>query len=101
MFAVGLREELKEHGVSVTALMPGATDSAFHSRAGMDDTAFGPGMKKNSRVRVARQGFDAMQAGRAQVVGGDLATRLACLKNRFLAETVKAARHAHKAKPRR
>ncbi|MFD9291568.1 SDR family NAD(P)-dependent oxidoreductase, partial [Streptomyces sp. NPDC060030] len=26
MFALGLREELKEHGVSVTCLMPGATD---------------------------------------------------------------------------
>ncbi|MFC7329452.1 SDR family NAD(P)-dependent oxidoreductase [Marinactinospora rubrisoli] len=100
MFALGLREELKEHGVSVTTLLPGATDTDFHSRAGMDNTAFGPGAKKNSRVQVARQGLEALLAGRAQVVGGDLATRWAYVKHRFLAETYKAARHALKARPR-
>lgn len=100
MFALGLREELKEHGVSVTALLPGATDSDFHSRAGMDDTAFGPTMKKNSRKEVARQGFAALMAGRAEVVGGDRATKWTAVKHRFLPETWKAARHARKARPR-
>ncbi|EFL21475.1 short chain dehydrogenase/reductase family oxidoreductase [Streptomyces himastatinicus ATCC 53653] len=99
MFALGLREELEEHGVSVTTLLPGATDSDFHARAGMNDTAFGPGMKKNSRVQVARQGFDALMSGRAQVVGGDRATRRAAARHRFLPETYKAARHARKARP--
>ncbi|MFJ3981466.1 SDR family NAD(P)-dependent oxidoreductase [Streptomyces fungicidicus] len=100
MFALGLREELKEHGVTVTTLMPGATDSDFHARAGMNDTAFGPGMKKNSRKDVARQGFLAMMEGRAEVVGGDAATKRTAIEHRFLPETYKAARHATKAKPR-
>ncbi|MFD6275148.1 SDR family NAD(P)-dependent oxidoreductase [Streptomyces sp. NPDC060209] len=100
MFALGLREELKEHGVSVTTLMPGATDSDFHARAGMDDTAFGPGMKKNSRKDVARQGFLALMNGHAEVVGGDPSTKRTALKNRFLPETLKAARHARMARPR-
>ncbi|MDT0317162.1 SDR family NAD(P)-dependent oxidoreductase [Streptomyces millisiae] len=100
MFALGLREELKEHGVTVTTLMPGATDSDFHTRAGMDNTAFGPGMKKNSRREVARQGFVAMMKGRAEVVGGDAATRRTAVEHRFLPETYKAARHATKARPR-
>ncbi|QJT07351.1 SDR family NAD(P)-dependent oxidoreductase [Streptomyces asoensis] len=99
MFALGLREELKEHGVSVTTLMPGATDSDFHARAGMDDTAFGTGMKKNSRKTVARQGFLALMDGRAEVVGGDAATKRTALKHRFLPEPWKAAQHARKAKP--
>ena len=30
-----LREELREHGVNVTALLPGATDSDFHTNGGM------------------------------------------------------------------
>ncbi|MDN3029084.1 SDR family NAD(P)-dependent oxidoreductase [Streptomyces sp. S.PB5] len=59
MFALGLREELKEHGVTVTTLMPGATDSDFHTSAGMDDTAFGTGAKKNSRKEVARHATKA------------------------------------------
>jgi short-subunit dehydrogenase len=33
--AESLREELREHGISVTALLPGATDSEFHRNAGM------------------------------------------------------------------
>ncbi|MER6223502.1 SDR family NAD(P)-dependent oxidoreductase [Streptomyces sp900105755] len=100
MFALGLREELKEHGVSVTCLMPGATDSDFHSRAGMNNNAFGPGMKKNSRKEVARQDFLALMNGRAEVVGGDPATKRTAIEHRFLPETYKAARHATKAKPR-
>ncbi|MGW6015998.1 SDR family NAD(P)-dependent oxidoreductase [Streptomyces sp. NPDC055210] len=100
MFALGLREELKEHGVSVTTLMPGATDSDFHARAGMNNTDFGPGMKKNSRMDVARQGFLAMMGGKAEVVGGDAATRRTALSHRFLPESFKAARHARAAKPR-
>ncbi|WP_433519625.1 SDR family NAD(P)-dependent oxidoreductase [Nonomuraea sp. CA-143628] len=100
MFAEGLREELKEYGVSVTALLPGATDSDFHARAGMADTAFGTGAKKNSRLDVAQQGFDALMAGKDHVVAGDGATKRTALMHRFLPETFKAARHAHKAKPR-
>ncbi|WP_033318158.1 hypothetical protein [Streptomyces yerevanensis] len=75
--------------------MPGATDSDFHARAGMNNTAFGPGM--NSRKGVARQGFLAMMDGRAEVVGGDAATRRTALKHRFMPETLKASRHARMA----
>ncbi|MFB7928910.1 SDR family NAD(P)-dependent oxidoreductase [Streptomyces sp. NPDC056039] len=100
MFALGLREELKEHGVTVTTLMPGATDSDFHARAGMNDTAFGVGAKKNSRKEVARQGFIAMMEGRPEIVGGDTATKRTALEHRFLPEPYKATRHATKAKPR-
>ncbi|MEV5516341.1 SDR family NAD(P)-dependent oxidoreductase [Streptomyces flaveolus] len=100
MFALGLREELQEHGITVTTLMPGAADSDFHARAGMNNTAFGIGAKKNSRKEVARQGFIAMMEGRAEIVGGDAATKRTALQHRFLPETYKAARHATKAKPR-
>ncbi|MGX1566470.1 hypothetical protein [Streptomyces sp. NPDC055506] len=66
----------------------------------MNNTAFGPGMRKNSRKDVARQGLLAMMDGRAQVVGGDLATRRTAIEYRFLPETLKAARHARMAAPR-
>jgi len=100
MFALGLREELKEHGVTVICLMTGATDSNFHANAGMNNTAFGPDMEKNSRKEVARQGFLALMNGRAEIVGGDVATKRTAVEHRFLPETYKAARHATKAKPR-
>ncbi|MFI6743160.1 SDR family NAD(P)-dependent oxidoreductase [Nonomuraea sp. NPDC050451] len=102
MFAEALRQEMKDRarGVTVTALLPGATDSDFHARAGMGNTAFGPGAKKNSRIQVAAQGYRALMAGKDHVIGGDLRTKLTALINRLLPEPFKAARHARKAQPR-
>lgn len=100
MFALGLREELRGTGVSVTTMLPGATNSDFHARAGMNNTAFGPNAGKNDKTEVARQGFDALLAGKAEIVAGDGATKREALLNRFLPEPLKAARHARKAKPR-
>jgi uncharacterized protein len=73
-FAQSLREELLGTGVTVTALLPGATDSEFHQRAGTGDTRFGDNSWKNSRELVARQGFEALMAGRDHVIGGGRAT---------------------------
>lgn len=99
-FAESLREELREYGVGVTALLPGATDSDFHVRAGMGGTAIGR-MQKNDRVAVARQGIDALLSGKDHVVGGDRATKWAGFTNRFLTETYKARRQGRAAKPTR
>lgn len=100
MFALSLREELRGSGVTVTTLMPGATNSDFHARAGMNDTAFGPNEGKNDKAEIARQAFDALLAEKPEVVAGDRATKRTALTNRFLPEPLKAARHARKAKPR-
>ena len=99
MFAESLRAEVLEHGVTVTALLPGATDSDFHARAGMGDTKFGDNSWKNDKRLVARQRVGALLAGKDAVVGGDRATKFAVLRNRFLPERVKAARQAREARP--
>lgn len=64
-----LRAELKDSGVTVTDLMPGATDTEFFERAHMLDTKVGAG-KKMDPVDVAKIGFAAMQAGDGDVVAG-------------------------------
>ncbi|MER7195361.1 SDR family NAD(P)-dependent oxidoreductase [Streptomyces flaveolus] len=97
-FAQSLREELRGSGVTVTALLPGATDSDFHQRAGMGKTAIGKGQKNDKRL-VAKQGVDALLAGKDHVVGGDKATKRQALLNRFLPEPVKARRQGANAKP--
>lgn len=68
-FAHALRNELKETNVTITCLMPGATDTAFFARAGMEDTGFGTS-KKDDAAYVARVGWDAMMKGKADVVSG-------------------------------
>ncbi|WEJ08735.1 SDR family NAD(P)-dependent oxidoreductase [Sinorhizobium prairiense] len=92
-FAESLREELRGTGVTVTALLPGATNTDFHANAGMADTPIGKAMK-NDRELVAKQGFDALMNDIDHVVGGDDATKQVVIENRKLPETVKAARHA-------
>jgi short-subunit dehydrogenase len=68
-FSFALREELRDTNVSVTCLMPGATETKFFERAGMTDTAVGTS-KKDNPADVAKTGFDAMMRGDGDVVTG-------------------------------
>jgi short-subunit dehydrogenase len=74
-FAMALREELKDAGVSVTALLPGPTDTEFFDRAGMTDTRLGSSDKKDDPAQVARQGFEGLMKGEASVFAGSLASK--------------------------
>ena len=68
-FAWALRNELKDSGVSVSCLLPGATDPEFFHRADLDDTKIGQS-KKDDPADVAKTGFDAMMKGEGDVVHG-------------------------------
>ena len=68
-FSYALRAELKDSGVTVTCLMPGATDTEFFARADMLDTKVGT-QEKDDPAEVARNGFEAMMAGEGHVVSG-------------------------------
>ena len=68
-FAFAIREELDGTGVSVTCLMPGATDTKFFERAKMLDTGVGVA-EKDDPATVAKAGFEAMKRGDGDVVSG-------------------------------
>jgi short-subunit dehydrogenase len=68
-FSFALRNELKDTGVTVTCLMPGATETEFFERADMMDTKVGQS-KKDDPADVAKTGFDAMMKGEGDVVSG-------------------------------
>ena len=68
-FSFALREELRGSKVTVTCLMPGATETEFFERAGMLDTSVGTA-KKASAADVARTGFAAMMRGDGDIVSG-------------------------------
>jgi len=68
-FSFALREELRDTGVTVTCLMPGATETEFFERADMMDTAVGTA-KKDDAAEVAKTGFQAMMKGEGDVVTG-------------------------------
>jgi uncharacterized protein len=68
-FSVALSNELKDTGITVTCLMPGATETDFFERADMTDTKVGSGEKAHASD-VAKTGFDAMMKGELKVVAG-------------------------------
>jgi short-subunit dehydrogenase len=68
-FSFALREELRDSKVTVTCLMPGATETAFFRRADMLDTSVGTA-KKDDPADVAKAGFDAMLRGDGDIVTG-------------------------------
>ncbi|MBZ9702738.1 MULTISPECIES: SDR family NAD(P)-dependent oxidoreductase [unclassified Mesorhizobium] len=68
-FAIALRHELQDTGVTVTVLMPGATQTRFFERAEMMDTKVGTDEKDNP-ADVAKAGSEAMMTGEEQVVSG-------------------------------
>jgi short-subunit dehydrogenase len=68
-FSFAIREELRDTDITVTCLMPGATETEFFRRADMLDTSVGSG-KKDNAADVAKVGFDAMLRGEGDVVSG-------------------------------
>ena len=68
-FSFALRNELKDTNVTVTCLMPGATETEFFERADMLDTKVGQ-QKKDDPADVAKVGFEAMMKGEGDVVAG-------------------------------
>jgi short-subunit dehydrogenase len=68
-FSFALREELRDTKVTVTCLMPGATETEFFARADMLDTKVGSGEKEDAAM-VAKTGFEAMMKGEGDVVSG-------------------------------
>lgn len=67
-FSNAIAEELSDTEITVTALLPGATDTGFAKAGDLEDTA----LFKNvfSPRTVAQGGYDAMLAGKLDVISG-------------------------------
>jgi short-subunit dehydrogenase len=96
--ALALRNELKDTEITITSLMPGPTETEFFERADMEDTAVGAG-EKDDPAEVARQGYDALIAGKERVVGGSVKNKVQVAASRVLPDKVKAEMHRKMAEP--
>jgi short-subunit dehydrogenase len=96
-FAYALRAELKDAGVTVTCLMPGATETDFFERAEMLDTKVGSG-KKQPPEEVAKAGFEAMEKGSDEVVAG-WSNKLRAAISHIVPSSVLADQHKKMAAP--
>jgi uncharacterized protein len=79
-FSEAINNEVKDKGISVTALCPGSTESNFHAVA-MNDPNLVEERKMPSAKEVAEIGYRAMMKGKPVVIPG--------FKNAFLAFAVR------------
>ncbi|MEX2115369.1 MAG: SDR family oxidoreductase [Bacteroidota bacterium] len=88
-FTVGLAEELRDRGVTVSVLCPGPMATGFRTRAGIKQPALIASLADiDSRV-VARNGFEGLMAGKVIIVPGTL-NKLGTLAGRVLPMTMMA-----------
>jgi short-subunit dehydrogenase len=97
-FAEAIRNELKDSGVTVTTLMPGPTETNFFHRAGLDETKVGVA-EKDDPAEVARDGFEALMAGKDHIIAGSLKNKVEGVAAKVLPETAKAQIHRKMAEP--
>lgn len=96
-FAAAIGNELKDSGVTITCLKPGATDTRFFARADMLDTKVGQA-KKDDPAAVAVTGWEAMKDGEHAVVHG-LKNKAQVLASGILSEATTAEMHRKQAEP--
>lgn len=70
-FVAAIQNEIKDaDGVTLTNLMPGPTDTEFFARGDMMDTSVGVDPNKEDPAITAKNGWDALQSGKAAVASG-------------------------------
>lgn len=69
-FSEALRNELKDSNITVTALMPGATNTDFFHKAGAEGTRAHQQAQQTDAADVARDGYEALMSGKDKVVSG-------------------------------
>lgn len=65
-----LANELKDTGVTITALLPGPTDTDFFAKAEMENTKMVQEGSLSDPAKVAKDGYDALMSGDSEVISG-------------------------------
>jgi short-subunit dehydrogenase len=69
-FSEAIREELKDTGITVTALLPGATDTDFFNKADMNRSKIVQEEDLDDASKVALDGYEALMSGEDKVISG-------------------------------
>jgi uncharacterized protein len=96
-FAAALNEEIRDSGVTVTCLKPGATETNFFHRAELDDTKVGQA-KKDDPADVAKAGWEAMNKGEPAVIYG-LKNKMQVAAAGMMTDATTAKLHRAQAEP--
>ena len=96
-FSAALNDEIKDSGVTVTCLKPGATETDFFHRAEMEDTKVGQA-KKDDAADVAKVGWEAMKKGEPSTIYG-LKNKMQVAAAGVMTDATTAKMHRAQAEP--
>jgi short-subunit dehydrogenase len=97
-FSIALQNGLKDTNVTVTVLMPGATDTDFFHKANMTESVNHKEKKLASPEEVAKGGYEALMKGEKRVISGDGAMQHVMMAN-LMPDTAVAANTRKVTKP--
>lgn len=69
-FSAALADELKDTNITITALLPGATDTDFFHKAHQEDTVVYQEKELASPEEVAKDGYEALMKGESKIISG-------------------------------
>jgi short-subunit dehydrogenase len=87
-FTEAIRSEVKETGVTVTSLLPGATDTDFFNKANMLEAKNVKEGELAEAAKVAQDGYGALMSGKDMVVSGFKNKMTVAMSNFLPDETV-------------
>jgi len=96
-FTEAVRQEVKDKGVVVTALMPGATDTDFFRKADMLESKVVAEGKLDDPAKVAEDGYNALMNNDDKVISGFKNKAQVAMSNLMPDETVAAQMHKQQA----
>lgn len=69
-WSAAIQNELKDKGITVTALLPGATDTDFFNKADMNESKIVQETKLADPAKVAKDGYEALMSGDDKIISG-------------------------------
>jgi hypothetical protein len=97
-FTEAIREETKDSGVTITALLPGVTDTDFFNKADMTQSKLVAEGSKADPAKVAKDGYEALLAGEDKIISG-LKNKAMVYTSNLMPDSVVAANMHEQGKP--
>ena len=89
-FTQAIATEVKDKGITVTALLPGATDTDFFNKADMQQSKLAKEGKLEDAKIVAKEGYDALMRGDQMIVSGGLKNKVKVAMSNVLSDKAAA-----------
>lgn len=97
-FTEAIRSEVKDQGITITALLPGATATDFFNKADMNESKIVAEGKFASAADVAKDGYEALMKGDDMVISG-LKNKMQVAMSNLTPDAVAAEKMKNQQKP--